>query len=63
MIACAIDTNGVVREPYVQVSAGTAFDRCGARGRSSIAVQTSENDGEPVMETLMDISINFRVTG
>lgn len=62
MIACAIDTKGVVREPYVQVSAGTAFDRSALEAVRQYRFKPAEKNGEPVM-VLMDISINFRVTG
>ncbi|MFZ1943861.1 MAG: energy transducer TonB [Acidobacteriaceae bacterium] len=62
VIACAIDTKGVVREPYVQVSAGTAFDRSALEAVRQYRFKPAEKNGEPVM-VLMDISINFRVTG
>ncbi len=60
VIACAIDAKGAVREPYVQASAGAAFDRSALDAVRRYSFIPAKKNGEPVM-VIMDISVNFRV--
>lgn len=60
LVACAIDATGAVREPYVQVSGGSAFDRAAMDAIRKYHFSPATKNGVPGMVDL-NVVIDFRV--
>lgn len=60
IVVCAIDTTGSVREPYVQLSDGTAFDQAAIEAIRKWRFRPAAKNGKPGM-TDTKILINFRL--
>jgi TonB family protein len=59
IVACTIDATGAVREPYVQLSGGTAFDRGAMDAVRKYKFSPAMKNGVPGMADL-NLVINFR---
>ena len=58
-VACTIDAKGTVREPYIQGSAGAAFDRAAVDAVRRYRFKPAVNRGEPMLMDMI-IEIEFR---
>ena len=60
VVACTIDATGAVREPYVQLSGGAAFDQAAVDAVRKYRFRPVMKNGEPGMANV-NLVINFRI--